>query len=425
MTKNPSKKVAAVARKIAPMREKPMPVGVKGREGNCACDNLDMVMNADMLATPSTQYAKQELRLPLTDDEIDLFFGDTVNPLSPTSGVGPVGRITSFVDSDTTPCDLYVKGMGLYLKVENFAFEMTGNAYDTPDAAEDTPALTDTPAFSADGTTRPAVMKWGSDAWRAVAAFLEAYDFEFWVGCKYQLIGEHLADIGYVSAGDGLQGSGNMLVAAHEWIRLVNDRSRVIEKGQIFIPATVDENDNPLPPPLVTAIWGGPEFNGCYQGIYPLKQALVLPRGMPIRAQFRRTINEVMYYERLIQAVSDQGSVTYDENLNATIDGDLGYANAVMFKGGQFTYGIIFKAWEITPRACVEFVNDMVYSTAGVAGVSGVKAARAKAFSRQTKHQLHELYAYEGRGMVAFEQYARAGGIGLSSPPEDFVRNGT
>lgn len=435
MTTKTAVKAKAPQKKIArkPLTERKAPPGVQlgkltgvGVSGTCACDDLEQAMDAPIDATPTVVMAYQEFALPLTETEINTFFSDTSNPLSPTAGPSP-GRVTSvnLVDTDTVPCDLYLKGIGVVFRVEQEGWGMSGGAYTPPDPDTDTPAFSGVPAFSAEADDpRPATAEWGYDTWRALAAFLLAYELEFFCGCRFQLMSELVANIGYCGNPGTFGGTGTSLQAAMAKILAMNTRAREIDKGRVFLPATTDDDGNPLPPAMVSQVWGAPELGDSFSGIYRLKKPIMLPRGMPIRIQFRRVINESAEYAKLVEALGDPGPITYDENWTETIDGDVGFAGSIRFKGGRISVGVCLKAWELSQASCLEYVNGAVYgivtpgnARAGVAGAEEAKrrVARLSAtLDAETKKALHEMYTFEGKGAAMLMQYAAQQRMGLA-----------
>jgi len=324
-------------------------------------DNLEVGMKMDLVKVPAAYWQAREYVFPVGNQQLtEATFGASLNPLSDTIQMTQPGVTTSLIRSNEVNTPFLLRAVSVVITIEPLAFGLTGAAVPAVTSAAATPAFSGVVPFNAqDQVTRPAVLKWGHDARAFGWALLNAYRLRMKLNGKFELFDELAAYMGKVECDDGWNGDGgDSLIPAHEYIRFVNDRARLMGRPSVFIPPNwngqTDESSAPLAPPMASVNYADLRALGTFGGWYPVKGVLLLP-GMPIQMELYRDPGDVVFWPMLIQAAMDQGRMNIDSVYTEIIAGNIGYSCAEIFKGSRVKVGIAMKGYELAPRCCVEW----------------------------------------------------------------------
>jgi hypothetical protein len=256
--------------------------------------------------------------LPLTPEEAQTTFGDTVNPLSGSSAVPGVASIDStFLINGILQTDILAQGIGVHVFCEPMTFSTIGNAFVAPDVQGSTTASPDVVTFAdvnngalgGDMTFEaPAVFEWGAATWRAGWNFINAYQFQWKTSQRELVLNELAADISYFGSFADAEASGTSELPIAEFVALVNATYRAKDSATIFVGVThrrvgsvttAGGGGGGLPPAtgnvgifhptrdfdLAPVTWGGLRWQGygCRGQMYrPVESPCFLERGIPI-----------------------------------------------------------------------------------------------------------------------------------------------
>ena len=349
--------------------------------------------------------------LPLTAEQAQTTFGDTVNPLSGSSAVPGVASIDStFLINGILQTDILAQGIGVHVFCEPMSFSTIGNAFTAPPTTVTAPApspdvftANDVAAgiFGAAGEPEaapiPAVFEWGAATWRAGWNFINAYQFQWKTSQRELVLNELAADISYFGSFADAEASGTSELPIVEFVALVNAYYRAQDSATIFLPVnfrrvgSVGIGTGPVTTPnigifhptrdfdLAPVTWGGLRWQGygCRGQMYrPVESPCFLERGIPIGMIF--IAQDAVHQAQMIEALTIDNepfgtNVVPDVNVSdftANVGGSSAiYINSVMieqtldgtpnlvsqqvnvnrqiFKGGIFKLGIKIKGWEM------------------------------------------------------------------------------
>lgn len=340
---------------------------------------------------PTGHFSVSEYSLPLSAAQLT-DFGAQINPLNVVNSDVQIGKSSDFIQPMTAPDWFLLLSIGVVVVPDCKVFSMNGAAVTPPTSANTTvPQFdgtipptglisgVDGNANTRDAAARAAQLNWGHDTWQAAWSFLHAYRMQMILTGKFVLFDELCAHIGACVSAEEWEGLGNPNLGAARYVKRVNDRATELQKNKRFIPQTTTfaADGTTLvgaPPPLVPAGYGGPKMGGIFGGWYPTQGILLYP-GMPLQIRFQRTDNDVVYYNRMIDSLSDEPEITWDANYSDVVTPTapataVGFSSAFPFKGGLFKLGIIMRGLSLAPTACVDW-----YKMAG--HIYNPEAARA------------------------------------------------
>src|SRR5580692_8769904 len=275
--------------------------------------------------------------LPLTAEQAQTTFGDTVNPLSGSSSVPGVASIDStFLINGILQTDILAQGIGVHVFCEPMSFSTIGNAFTTPVTLDTTPApspdvFTANDAFNGifgasvapTAAPIPAVFEWGAATWRAGWNFINAYQFQWKTSQRELVLNELAADISYFGSFADAEASGTSELPIIEFVALVNAQYRAQDSATIFLPVNFRRVGSVTGAfPLVTGdnygifhptrdfdlapvTWGGLRWQGygCRGQMYrQIESPCFLERGIPIGMIF--IAQDAVHQAQMIEALT-------------------------------------------------------------------------------------------------------------------------
>jgi hypothetical protein len=273
--------------------------------------------------------------LPLTSEQAQSTFGDTINPLSGSSSVPGVASIDStFLINGILQTDILAQGIGVHVFCEPMTFSTIGNAFNapssptTPFASPDVFTQNDitnnvVPLFGG-ASPVPAVFEWGAATWRAGWNFINAYQFQWKTSQRELVLNELAADISYFGSFADAEASGTSELPVQEFVALLNAQYRAQDSATIFLPvnfrrvgsvntpsggAAGDLNVGLFHPTrdfdLAPVTWGGLRWQGygCKGQMYrPVESPCFLERGIPIGMIF--IAQDAVHQAQMIEALT-------------------------------------------------------------------------------------------------------------------------
>jgi hypothetical protein len=344
--------------------------------------------------------------LPLTAEQAQTTFGDTVNPLSGSSAVPGVASIDStFLINGILQTDILAQGIGVHVFCEPTSFSTIGNAWGpapsspfSPPPSPDVFTISDaatgclgTAVEEATQTLTPAVFEWGAATWRSGWNFINAYQFQWKTSQRELVLNELAADISYFGSFADAEASGTSELPIIEFVALVNAQYRAQDSATIFLPvnfrrvgsvgivgSTTTPNTGIFHPTrdfdLAPVTWGGLRWQGygCRGQMYrPVESPCFLERGIPIGMIF--IAQDAVHQAQMIESMTIDNepfgfNVSPDVNVGPVTLGGVG-TNVMLeqtldaaapflapqqvltarqiFKGGIFKLGIKIKGWEM------------------------------------------------------------------------------
>jgi hypothetical protein len=273
--------------------------------------------------------------LPLTAEQAQTTFGDTINPLSGSSSVPGVASIDStFLINGILQTDILAQGIGVHVFCEPMSFSTIGNAFTAPDTAlqESVPSpdvftLNDAlngalgaPLSSGNEAPVPSVFEWGAATWRAGWNFINAYQFQWKTSQRELVLNELAADISYFGSFADAEASGTSELPIIEFVALLNAQYRAQESQTIFLPVnfrrvgsvnslSATNNVGIFHPTrdfdLAPVTWGGLRWQGygCRGQMYrPVESPCFLERGIPIGMIF--IAQDAVHQAQMIEALT-------------------------------------------------------------------------------------------------------------------------
>ncbi len=289
--------------------------------------------------------------LPLTAEEAQTTFGDTVNPLSGSSAVPGVASIDStFLINGILQTDILAQGIGVHVFCEPMTFSTIGNAFLAPatiaDSAPSPDVFTANDAangalggeLSTDTAPVPAVFEWGSATWRAGWNFINAYQFQWKTSQRELVLNELAADISYFGSFADAQASGTSELPIAEFVALVNATYRAKNSQTIFLAVnfrrvgsvngtTGGVNVGVFHPTrdfdLAPVTWGGLRWQGygCRGQMYrPVESPCFLERGIPIGMIF--IAQDAVHQAQMIESLTiDNEPFGFNVQPDVNVDG--------------------------------------------------------------------------------------------------------
>lgn len=204
------------------------------------------VMQIGFTQVPVIEYVTWTTNVPLTDAEILSTFGNEIDVLqNPKTVIGIDSVDSSFVQNGTLQVDMLVQGFGVHLFGEPLSFSQIGNSLQpapatatAPPGSPDVFTLNDVQALGlpAASAMNPAILEWGVADWEALWHMANAYQFQWIMQQRYQLIQELVADVCYFGPYAEAAASGTSEVPIQPYVRQANNRYRAKAAGGIFMP---------------------------------------------------------------------------------------------------------------------------------------------------------------------------------------------
>jgi len=297
--------------------------------------------------------------LPLTAEQAQTTFGDTVNPLSGSSAVPGVASIDStFLINGILQTDILAQGIGVHVFCEPMSFSTIGNAFIAPtqQLATGSPPSPDVwtandyanGAFGSYVTgpdqVTPAVFEFGAATWRAGWNFINAYQFQWKTSQRELVLNELAADISYFGSFADAEASGTSELPVIDYVALVNAQYRAQGSDTIFLPVNFRRVGSFTPSGASTGVnigifhptrdfdlapvtWGGLRWQGygCRGQMYrPVESPCFLERGIPIGMIF--IAQDAVHQAQMIEALTIDNepfgiNVLPDVNLAAVTSG--------------------------------------------------------------------------------------------------------
>jgi hypothetical protein len=286
--------------------------------------------------------------LPLTAEQAQTTFGDTVNPLSGSSAVPGVASIDStFLINGILQTDILAQGIGVHVFCEPMSFSTIGNALVAPAAQELPFASPD--VFTANdvvngaisptgGGFTPAVFEWGASTWRAGWNFINGYQFQWKTSQRELVLNELAADISYFGSFADAEASGTSELPIIEFVALVNALYRAQDSTTVFLPVnfrrvgsvnsgSTTNNVGIFHPTrdfdLAPVTWGGLRWQGygCRGQMYrPVESPCFLERGIPIGMIF--IAQDAVHQAQMIEALTiDNEPFGFNVNIDVNVVG--------------------------------------------------------------------------------------------------------
>jgi hypothetical protein len=304
--------------------------------------------------------------LPLTIEEANATFGDTVNLLSGSSSVPGVQSIDStFLINGILQTDILAQGVGVHVFCEPMSFSTIGNAFTAPattnalgtPASPDVFTVNDSVASFGVGlqptgvpAPTPAVFEWGADVWRAGWNFINAYQFQWKTSQRELVLNESAADISYFGSFADALASGTSEVPVIEYVATVNATYRAKGSATIFLPVNFRRvgsvtvggtapgaNVGLFHPTrdfdLAPVTWGGLRWQGygCKGQMYrPIESPCFIERGIPVGMIF--VAQDAVHQASMLEALT----IT-NEPLGTNVPLDVNLTSATFVPGGGLT----------------------------------------------------------------------------------------
>lgn len=410
-----------------------LPPGTKVGVGDLARDCGSLSLSANFTQVPVIEYVTWTVELPVSDATLNTFNGEQIDLLgNPKSVPGVTSVDSSFVQNGQLQVDMMVVGFGVHVFGEPTQGSIIGNYIDPTPATNSTPVSPD--AFTtnhdaagggptagalglATGTTiTPAILEWGYPAQNAMWHMVNAFQFQWIVMQRFQLINELAADVAYFGSYAEATGAGSSQEAAQRLVRRTNDKYQAQGATGSFVPVNAQRigsvttltttNVGVFHPTraydLVDMTLGGLKVQGgagCCQPFRKLNKPVLLERGIPIgmllqeqdgfhKAEFLRYIsqsdNQGGNVARVAFAANAGGTTVSGAQVfpELSLDATAVIANQVvqtdrdLFKGGALQIAILIKGFEVWGSwkdYCMKnYVQTGMAAAPGVAGVTGM-----------------------------------------------------
>lgn len=272
--------------------------------------------------------------LPLTAEQAQSTFGDTVNLLSGASSVPGVASIDStFLINGILQTDILTMGVGVHVFCEPMSFSTIGNAFTAPSSADTSffpspdvwtsnDVINGALGLTEGNDVTPAVFQWGAATWEAGWNFINAYQFNWRTSQRELVLNELAADVSYFGSFADAEASGTSEVPLIEFVAFCNAQYRAQNSSTIFMPvnfrrvgsvsvtgSATGANVGIFHPTrdydLAPVTWGGLRWQGygCKGQMYrPVESPCFLERGIPIGMQF--IAQDAVHQARMIEAMT-------------------------------------------------------------------------------------------------------------------------
>lgn len=380
-----------------------------------ALTSASLMQNFSSLAV--IEYVTQTFALPLLDSTIATTLGDEVDLMTaPKQVIGAASVDSSWAINGLSQTDIFVVGVGAHVFAEPDSATVLGNQIQgvvpafnaggiSPDAYAGydmvntgTPPLNPLGLNTAAGDTiHPALLEWGSPAWQAMWHMVNAYQFEWTVCNRFNVIQEMLSDFCYFGSYADAQGMSDSQIAGQRLARRTNDTYQNLGNIGAFMPihhqrigvttATAPFSGTGAPviatgvprsvfKPTraydeVNVTWGGIscQNQGSNSPFRKLQKAVLIERGSPIAmgltAQDSYHYNEMRRYLSISDGTSGtianvsyaSGAGGYTIANNATNELSLDTVpvlvtytvdtNRILLKGGALCMSVLLKGFEV------------------------------------------------------------------------------
>src|SRR5271166_3991318 len=209
-------------------------------------DLAETILQIGFTQVPVIEYVTWTTNVPLTDNEINMTFGDEIDVLQNPKSVPGIDAVdSSFVQNGTLQVDMLAIGFGLHAFGEPLTFSQNINFLSPlPPPNSTTPVSPDVftandvfggalgLAFSGATPTAfldPAEFEWGMADWEALWHLVNAYQFQWIMQQRYLLINELCADVSYFGPYAEAQAAGTSDLPIQEYLFEAN--ARYIQKN--------------------------------------------------------------------------------------------------------------------------------------------------------------------------------------------------
>lgn len=300
--------------------------------------------------------------LPLTAEQAQSTFGDTVNVLSGSSAVPGVASIDStFLINGILQTDILAQGIGVHVFCEPMSGSTIGNAFEGP-TSSGPPVQISPDVFTANDLTSgstgiissttspaitPAVFEWGAATWRTGWNFINAYQFQWKTSQRELVLNELAADISYFGSFADAEASGTSEFPVAELVAFCNAQYRAQDSNAIFLPVSHRRvgsvtagtgspiNIGIFHPTrdfdLMPVTWGGLRWQGygCRGQMYrQVESPCFLERGIPIGMIF--IAQDAVHQAQMIEAMTiDNEPFGYNVQPDVNVNGFQALGNAI------------------------------------------------------------------------------------------------
>ena len=352
---------------------------------------------------PVIEYTTWTVETPLADSTIDALFGSEIDILAQPKGVPGIAAVDStFYTNGILQTDIFVAGFGVHIFAEPQSFEAVGNAL-TPAPASATATVVSSDVYTLNDVAAtvlgvpsgaaisPATLEWGHADWQAGYHLANAFQFQWQMFQRYEVIKELVADVAYFGPYAEAVAAGTSEVDVQQYARRVNNRYRALNAGSTFYPVNARRigsvNGAVLSYPignkgvfhptrdydLAPVTNGGLRVQGgagCCQPFRKIPKPVLVEKGIPIGMKLQ--VQDQYHYNEMVKYLSvsegsgsnlaavefvdafDSGTSAASAMPELTLDqGANAYSNQqvttsrVKFKGGVFKLAILIKGVEV------------------------------------------------------------------------------
>lgn len=341
---------------------------------------------------PKSLWTTYDLPIPSTKEEFEAYF--TNSDWQFFGQPNQTSRASSMLNTDVSPCDVLVHGIGFMLKVSTDQRGVSGIGHNRSAATISTPRTDGTvpvtgtiPAFDTAGVAvvggltgvNPAFAEFSRAAQELAVAFARSRRVRFTLGCDdFTLMNELLADVGLICDDPQYSGMGPYVSDLTPQIREMNDRYEVVAASygapaaRVFCPDTVQVvggSDQLLPPATSQVSLIGQKLLGSYGGFFPFPTPVLFAMGQPVDLRMEIEEGTTYWQNKVIEAVSALSAITLSSSYGPDVftsfppAGALGKANSEHFKFAHLSITVIIKGERMTSLACAEYYSNMMGST--------------------------------------------------------------
>ncbi len=336
---------------------------------------LQAIDQVGVTRIPSDIWDVTTVCLPLSNKQFDAQFGGQINFFNIDTPVGECpGRFTSASLVANLGAPFLMCGICVVAVGEGVGFSKSGVVVDCPADATATPQVVgacgtgcDLGAIAQPGQT-PAVFEFGSPTWRFIEALFRAYNFQFIINRRWQLLDLPLSDIGMCQMAPHFEGAGCSQVSAMPFIREANDSALNNDLNCQFLPVntivTTGADGVPAsicaPPPQAGATFGHTNFMGRAPNMFRFVQPIPVLPFTSLGISFVPFANNNAFFEQMRAAATTGKEDCTATNPSSCFTGaavnDGCGPGVITFPGGKITIGIKAFGYELAPAACLEAI---------------------------------------------------------------------
>jgi hypothetical protein len=347
-------------------------------------DNLSQI---PLNLFPSLVVWEETLCLPVTDAQLDAFFGRLENGLFKINlGGDDCPGITTNAALLTTIAPTIICGMCIVAVGEGLNFCQSGVLVECPDG----PPVATPPVMGAgcDGQAIPqgdqlgAIMQYGGVTWQFIEAFFRAYSIQILLNDECLLVDLPVNEIGMCEIAPSFKGAGDSCVSTMPFIRETNQHARSNGLDCQFLPVNTILTAGPdgvptsicAPPPSAAATWGHTMFQGRHPRMFRFPKPLILvPAVANLGIEFSAWGSNEAFKNQMRAAV-----VPGTKALGATECGPIGpsacftndpCAGAGHWPGGKVTIGVRLMGFRVSYSFCLDLFNRLITERSPLAAI--------------------------------------------------------